>query len=238
MAGGEFKANAWSLPAPREEIKVRYLDIKALGEQVEGATEVVARLTPLVASSTLAMQAQVHDLMVGDTAADSKEEPLVRSKPIAIPRKEVKAEGAAWGKSTQSVKHVSVENSKHSYVIGRDNVYPAYTFGPCKMNHLTLTRAHNVAVSLDSAISGVDVLNCKNITVILKNATHCNVEESENVIFVGPAVVEGSHSINIILNGETLPVTVFTENKRHKLSVGGLLRRPLPSIAEASPGST
>ncbi len=187
-----------------------FVDTATVVTSMPEAAAFAVRIAPIVSHGVLTAQAQTHVV-------------APRSQPIAIPTRKTKVSTSPTSSSCPTPHHVRVPSNKHSYIVDSSGAHPAYTFGPGKINHLTLTGVRDLTVTLDAAISGVDCLRCRNVTLHITRPTPCNVELSQDITILGPAEVETSASMNITLNGNKVHCTPFSTNTRHQLAVDGMV---------------
>jgi hypothetical protein len=110
-------------------------------------------------------------------------------------------------------------NCTDSFIIDRTCViFPNYKWNN-KFNHLTLSNIYNTHLFIDGAISGIDIIECKNIVLNIISDTYINIENSLNINITGPVIVEASHSVDIILNNYYLPINVFSRSHRYQTNL-------------------
>lgn len=110
-------------------------------------------------------------------------------------------------------------NILDSFIIDRTcPIFPVYIWRD-KFNHLTLTNINDTVLYIIGCISGIDIINCKNIKIIVYTNTYINIENSLNINIFGPVLLEVSTCLDIILNNQYLNVNCFTRSTRYQSNI-------------------
>lgn len=220
---------------PKEYVTHMYIDTRVAGINNQTAVAYATRIAPIVVDQAMKAQAQTHVVDAEESllpSASTEVAQVKRSQPIPIPQR---SSSSMVASSYPQKRYIQVPSNKHSYIVGKHSRHSSYTFGPGKLNNLTLTGVKGQKFQLDAAISGVDVLNCSDIVIDVSRPTFCNVELSSNIVISGPAVVDSFKSLDVSLNGKTLPYTVSRNLVRRQVDVKGFIREPITAKTETLP---
>ena len=138
---------------------------------------------------------------------------------------------------------VNVQDNACSYVIGRRNFYndgqrnlyrvekpralrakETYLFN-ARLNKLTLTGVSSLVIQLPASISGIDIIMCTDVKIMVEYGAQIRAEYSDNIRVYGPAVIKCMCCSDVSLNGELLNVTPFTIDSGFRISLpSGFIR--------------